>query len=208
MIRSIIICALGVIVLIGSGCTTYSGLRLTEVAGGTVELYLEQSNQLDFGIFGTSLEVKTEDGHNNSLNLLGAMPGGSYLVVFEEIGYTGQPVSVTYTDPFSNAQCAGIKVAESFFGWVPGATSFAFRIAGDLTNFYGVRIIVDDVVTFGTRPRPSIGGSFTEDTSLPVSLPPFSRSMSRKWGASGSIMDNKSESDWESAFPTFCGPTQ
>jgi hypothetical protein len=213
MIRGGAICILSIIALAGSaGCTAHPRLKLTEVAGGTVELYLDRQDQ--FNLSRLSLKVETATGYSNSFNLLGTMPGRSYLVIFEEVGYTGQPASATYVDPFSSIQCSGIKVAENFFGWNLGGTSFAFRLSGDsgrgpggIPGLFFSRWEVDDVVTFGTRPRPAVGGNFTEDTTAPISLPVPPGTVSRTWGPNGPI-DNDLESDWRNAFPTFCAQTQ
>jgi hypothetical protein len=80
-----------------AGCTAHPRVKLTEVAAGTVEIYLDR--QSSFDVSRLSLRVETGAGHSNSFNLLGTMSGRSYLVVFEENGYAGQPVPATYVDP-------------------------------------------------------------------------------------------------------------
>ena len=76
-----------------------------------------------------SLSIKTAN-YDHSLGLVSTIAARSYLVIFEEPGYSDQPAVATYTDPNTGAQCSGIKVAESSFGWNLGNTSYAFRLSG------------------------------------------------------------------------------
>lgn len=211
MNRAIPISIAALAVVGSSACSTRPALKITEVAGGTVELYLDESRSQNLDRL--SLQVETGAGYSESASLVGTMPGESFLVVFEEIGYSGGPVAATYSDPFTGDRCSGIKMAENTFGWNQGGTSFAFRLSGrssrvgGLAGLFQRRWQIDDVVTFGTRPRPSIGGSFTEDTTVPVGLPVPPGSVSRSWAA-GAPIDNDLESDWGNKFPSFCRETQ
>lgn len=198
---------LGVILFAAFGCSNHIKLEITEMSEGFLELYLDEPNDVDLSL--CTLEVAADPGYTNSLQLTGTMPADSYIVVWEEPGYTGPPVSAMYINPnVPNQQCAGIKVQEYFFGWNLRGNSFAVRISGDWSNFYGVKQKVDDKLAFGRRPRPALGGTFTEDTQLPLQVPnPPIGAIGRKW-MGGNPIDNNLESDWKTDFISVCAPTQ
>jgi hypothetical protein len=197
-----------------SGCGSQNPkLEITEIAPGLTELYLDDPDSLDLGAGGTTLEVKTANS-DKTLNLPGMMGARTFLVIFETSGYTGPPVPMMFNDPFTGRQCPGIQIAENSFGWNLGGTSFAYRLQGNngypggISNFFWRHWEADDTVTFGTRPRPVIGVTFVEDTSLPNSIPRSPGSLARKWGPNGPI-DNNRESDWKgSLVETLCSPSQ
>jgi hypothetical protein len=196
-----------------SGCGSQNPkLEITEIAPGVTELYLDDPDSLDLGVGGATLEVKTAN-YDKTLNLPGAMGARTYLVIFEKSGYTGPPVAMMFTDRFTSRQCPGIQIAENSFGWNLGGTSFAYRLHGNngypggISNFFWRHWETDDAVTFGTRPRPVIGGNFIEDTSAPNPIPAAPGTLVRKWGPNGPI-DNDRESDWKgSLVNTLCGPS-
>ncbi|MBZ4417511.1 hypothetical protein [Myxococcus sp. RHSTA-1-4] len=215
--------AVGVLLLVAlAGCTQRRGLVITEWFPEVVELYLDEpaSETLDLSPFSIQVRARQdlnpnvdEPDYANQAGLLGTMSGGSYLVIFEEFGYSGPPVSSTYTDPVTARQVPGIKVAEGFFGWNLGGASTSLRISGvtrgpgGIAGLFHVRQSVDDVLLLGGRPRPSIGGDFTEDTPSPVPLPLAPQTMGRKWGPGGPL-DNDVESDWRAGPRTFGEPSR
>ena len=212
MIRVVVILAVGIVVVTSFlGCTPHPKLKITEVAPGAVEIYLDDPNTLDLSR--VTLTSATGASFSNTLNLIGTMAARSYLVVYEEAGYTGQPVAATYTAPLTSVQCPGIKLSEDSFGWNLGNTNFAFRLSGSsgrgpsgIAGLFYRHWDSDDVVRIGTRPRPQIGGNFTEDTSTPVPLPFPPGTVSRNWGPNGPI-DNDLESNWHAALPSWCSQT-
>jgi len=213
---------LGVLAVISvSGCTNNRRLLITEWFPEVVELYLDEptGNTLNLAPYSMNVVAKVdlnpnvpEPDYSGTADLVGTITGGSYLVVFEEFGYRGTPVAGTYTDPVTGRQLPGIKVKEGFFGWNQGGASTSLRVSGvsrgpgGIAGLFSARQRVDDVLKIGGRPRPSIGGTFTEDTSAPVTLPQAPRTMGRKWGPNGPI-DNDLESDWRAGPGTFGAPT-
>lgn len=215
--------AVGVLLLLTlAGCSQRRGLLITEWFPEVVELYLDEpaSESLDLSQFSLQVQARQdlipnvdEPDHRNQVDLLGTLSGGSYRVIFEESGYTGPPVASTYTDPVTTRQVPGIKVEEGFFGWNLGGASTSLRISGTtrgpggLAGLFYVRDFVDDVLRLGGRPRPSLGGGFTEDTPAPVPLPVPPQTLGRKWGPDGPL-DNDLESDWRPGSRTFGEPTR
>ena len=222
MMRSPLLCAIGIMSVAPlSGCTQTRKLLITEWWPEVVELYLDEpaNKTLDLTPFSMNVQAKVdlipnvnEPDYTGTARLVGRITGGSYLVIFEEFGYTGSPVAGTYTDPVSTRQVPGIKVKQGFFGWNLGGASTSLRVSGvsrgpgGIAGLFAVRERVDDVVKIGTRPRPSIGGDFTEDTPSALPLPNPPQTMGRKWGPNGPI-DNNLESDWRAGPRSFGAPT-
>jgi hypothetical protein len=222
MTKKLLACAFGIsITIMSSGCNRNRRLLMTEWFPEVVELYLDEPAGNTLNLAGFSIDVNAkvdlnpnvaEPDYSNAADLVGTISGGQYLVIFEEFGYTGPPVTATYTDPVSARQIPGIKVKEGFFGWNLGGTSTSLRISGasrgpgGIAGLFYVRQRVDDVLKIGGRPRPAIGGTFTEDTPSPVPLPLAPQTMGRKWGPNGPL-DNNLESDWRAGLSTFGSPT-
>ncbi|MDQ3697939.1 MAG: hypothetical protein M3373_07935 [Gemmatimonadota bacterium] len=218
--RFVIVVGIGSVVAL-VGCSRDRELLMTEWFPEVVELYLDEpaGSTLDLSHYSMSVNAKqdlipnvAEPDYSNSVRLVGTISGGSYLVVFEEFGYTGPPVAGTYTDPVSMRQIPGIKVGEGFFGWNLGGASTSLRVSGvsrgpgGIAGIFYTRQRVDDVLKIGGRPRPSIGGDFIEDTPAFLPLPLAPQTLGRKWGPTGPI-DNDLESDWRAGPRTFGGPT-
>lgn len=213
MSRYLVALVVAVSALTTAACQTiYPELKITEVANGTVELYLNQSDAL--GLSDISLSVATSNGHTNDIRLMGILAGNSYLVLFEEPGYTGVPVSTTFEEPVWHRQCPGIKLPENALGGMQLNMGYAMRIEGGsgrgpngIAGLFFQRWDVSDVVAFGTRPRPSLGGQFVEDTATPVGVPiAGGLALARKWDSSGPI-DHGLESDWVLSLVSLCTAT-
>ena len=142
------------------------------------------------------------------------MGARTFLVIFEGSGYNGPPLSTTFTDPYTNAQCSGIQVAENTLGWNRGTTGFSFRVCCRfwiydqdtgplLSTLGGIRHsqIGDPTATSYCR-------GLHRGYSDPEAATASSTIADRKWGTNGPV-DNNLESDWKgSLVNTFCGPTQ
>jgi len=175
-------------------------LLITEWFPEVIELHLDEPTGTVLDLSGFSLEVRAKPNHQARVDLLGTMSGGDFRIVFEEFGYTGPPVSATFTDQVRGS-IPGIKVKQDFFGWDLGGTSSSFRVSGASANGK-----VDDVVLIGNRPRPTIGGTFVEDTAVPLPAGATLGTISRKFGPDGPI-DTDKESDWATGPRSFGGPT-
>ena len=156
-----------------TACTTHRGLMLTEVGDGALELYLDESADRTLPLRHVDLRWKSHadgaDPEEGTVALTGEIRGGEYVVVWEKPGHTGVPSRENYTN-FENQSVRGVAVAEGSFGAVDNARSYAFRIYQKRTVyvfpfFYRIERL-DDVVTFGPRPRPEIGGTFSENGDL------------------------------------------
>ncbi len=72
---------------------------------------------------------------------------------------------------------------------------------------------MDDVVLFGPRPRPAIGGNFLEDGSLGNDSPEAAGSPQSQQGTvsrrfpGGTAQDTDAEQDWRSRWESFGAPT-
>jgi hypothetical protein len=181
-------------------------LLITEWRPETVEIYLDEipGRTLDLADYAIAVKAKVdlirdvdEPDYEARANLVGNISGGEFLILFEEFGYSGPPITGTFTDPRTGSPVPGIKLPENFFGWNRGGASTALRLSGQ-----GRDGVVDDLMLIGDRPRPSLGGSFIEDTSsaMRLPLPPGpggsqTRTLSRKWNSQHPV-DNDKESDW------------
>ena len=187
-------------------------LLITEWFPDKVELHLDAppGTMLDLWPYFLQVQARTPPPnagiHSGQVDLFGPMTGGGFLIVFEEPGYSGSPVGETYTDPQTQTQSPGIKVADGFFGWNFGGDSTSLELLRSPTRPSGVLEPVDAVMLGENLPRPPISGDFTEDT--PIDLPDgaFLGSLSRKWGPNAPI-DNDLESDWKVAQRSFGSST-
>ncbi|MDQ3697938.1 MAG: hypothetical protein M3373_07930 [Gemmatimonadota bacterium] len=190
-----------------SACTRRPKLLLTEVQGDAVELYVDESAGTSVPLNRISFEVLTTAPHADTIDLIGTISGGGFVVVFAQPGYTGPPVQEPYTD-ISGRTTPGIKVQETLFGPNPAGVGSAYRVVASgrgpsgIAGLFYVRYEVDDVVKFGPQPRPAISGALTEDATPPVMFPPPPGNIGRKWGPSGPI-DGDLESDWKQSLPSF-----
>jgi hypothetical protein len=189
-----------------SASLTPRRLLITEWRPETVEIYLDEipGRTLDLADYAIAVKAKVdlirdvdEPDYEARANLVGNISGGEFLILFEEFGYSGPPITGTFTDPRTGSPVPGIKLPENFFGWNRGGASTALRLSGQ-----GRDGVVDDLMLIGDRPRPSLGGSFIEDTSsaMRLPLPPGpggsqTRTLSRKWNSQHPV-DNDKESDW------------
>jgi hypothetical protein len=175
-------------------------LLITEWFPEMVELHLDEPAGTTLDLAGLALDVRAGPNHQGRVDLFGTMSGGEFRIVFEEFGYMGPPVAGTFNDPV-RGPIPAIKVKQGFFGWNLGGVSTSLRVSG--TSAKGT---VDDVLLLGNRPRPQVGGTFVEDTAMPIALPVVPNTLARKWGPDGPI-DTDRESDWATGPPTFGAPT-
>jgi hypothetical protein len=157
------------------GCTAEWELKITEVGAGIVELHLNEAAGSQLVLADHAIQFLSTDNsgatanESGQLELIGSLGGGEFLVVFEVAGYTGAPVQQSFTT-FTGSNVPGIAVAEGSFGAVDPARSYAYRLYGRrfryIFPFFYTYDETDDVVTFGPRPRPSLGGTYAEDGSL------------------------------------------
>jgi hypothetical protein len=200
----------------GCGGTQGRNLVITEVGKKQVELFLNEPSGESLTLGGSyRLSVSTATGGSQSVNLGafgGPLAGGTFLMVWEEGGYTGPPMAA----PFSGGQqgpVPGIKVAADFFGDIDSVPS-EIRLTGTRNRASNVIAIfpvfttdqLDDVVRFGTpvANRPATGGSFAPDETLPN--PTGSLSLQRRWGAGGPT-DSNAEGDWTQSPTSWGVPT-
>jgi hypothetical protein len=126
---------------------------------------------------GQTLEWRSVDNSNPTMNtplsgsidLVGSLDGGQFIVVFEEPGHPGAGSTAFYSN-FFNQSVLGIEVAQDALGPVDPTRAYAFRVHGHVFHyvfpFFYYYVDSDDTVRFGPLGRPNIGGSFTEDNSL------------------------------------------
>jgi hypothetical protein len=185
------------------GCAVHRDLRISEVGLHAVELYLAEDSGNQLALADHTLTYKNSNGLEGEVDLgvFGTLPGGGWLVVWEEQNYSDPPEKEDFVNFFGRS-VPGIKVSDGFFGI---GISYSYRVSGKHRRGF-ITDKTDDVVKFGVQPRPSIGGSFIEDGSLANKVPSQSRTISRKWGIIHPI-DNDREDDWIKKTQSFGGPT-
>jgi hypothetical protein len=189
--------------LMFAGCAVHRDLRISEVGLHAVELYLAEESGNRLALADHTLKYKNSNGQEGEVDLgvFGTLPGGEWLVVWEEQNYSLTPVKEDFVN-FYGRSVPGIKVSDGFFGT---GISYSYRVSGKHERGL-ITDKTDDVVKFGAQPRPSIGGNFVEDGSLANKLPRGSRNISRKWGGIHPI-DNDREDDWEKKTQSLGAPT-
>lgn len=211
--RVLCLTALGVLL---TACTVNRQLLLTEVGLSAVELHLAEARTQVLGLSDIFLEYKNSSGATGRVALQGSIPGQGFLIVFEDPNHTGNPVPASYTNYYGRS-VPGLMVPNGFFGNMQLGQSLSYRVSG--RHFRLVALLfpvwdrVDDVVLFGPRPRPAIGGAFTEDGSLGNDFPrPPASSQSPQDTVSrlfpnGVAQDGNQEQDWRSRPDSFGAPT-
>ncbi len=216
-VKAVTSCLIAVSML--AGCTVHRKLRITEVGLTSVELHLDEPADHTLALVDHRFVYKSSGGVTSQIDLFGSIDGGKYLVVWEEAGYSGAPVSAGYTN-WAQTSVPGIKVEEGFFGTPQAGETFACRVFG--THRRGsVTDKVDDVVKFGPwdpmdaaiPARPDLGGgAFAEDGSLkdkerePGVGVIKAKTISRRWGANGPT-DNDRENNWTEKNESFGSAT-
>lgn len=165
--------------LMFTGCAVHRDLRISEVGLHAMELYFAEESGNRLALADHTLKYKNSNGQEGEVDLgvFGTLPGGGWLVVWEEQNYSGTPEKEDFLN-IANRYVPGIKVSDGFFGT---GISYSYRVSGKHNRGF-ITDKTDDVVKFGVQPRPSIGGTFVEDGSLANKLPRGSRNISRKWG--------------------------
>jgi hypothetical protein len=200
--------ALAALVAAAAACGTHRKLRITEVGAGVVELYLDEPTDHVIDLSRMEFAVAVSDPMAGPptvtrFDLVGELRGGEFVVVFEEAGNTTGPGAASYTNFFGNS-VNGISVPVGSLGIVDPARSYAMRVQGEYTISafpFWVKHSADDVVTFGPRPRPTLGGTFTEngtrDTVERTVAVGLTRGRTiRRRVVSGVPQDTDSEADW------------
>lgn len=192
------------------GCATNRKLKVTEVMPNQVELLLDEPNPLILA--GTKLKWISQDRQAQpvsgelDLGVAGTLQGGQFLEIFENSNYTGYPVAQTV-----GTSTPGIKVRNDFFPSYGSTPSVSMSVEG---SHYGSYIffvptaqdLVNDVVRFGPRPRPTTSGEFLENGSLDAIKPVGGDSVSRKFMGRDAV-DTDNESDWSSRPVSMGVPT-
>jgi hypothetical protein len=175
-IRALIVCAPFVVISL-CACVNQRKLLVSEVGVGVLELYLDEplGNSLSLHDYELHIESDAPDPldparpFERTVELLGTIGGGEFLVVWESGGHVGVPVADFYTN-FDNQSVRGIAVEPGTLGPLDNTKSYAFRVYARRYNyifpFFYNEDRSDDVVTFGPRPRPAIGGAFAETGDL------------------------------------------
>jgi hypothetical protein len=139
------------------------------------------------------------------LVLAGTLQGGKFLMIYEDPNYMGAPVASSFPGP-----TAGIKVKNGFFPGYGQNPSVSMSVDGKHFRTYIIFVPlyedqVNDVVRFGPTPRPSLFGTFHEDSSLSMVKPVGNDSVSRTF--SGNVpVDTDNESDWSRKQATPAAP--
>jgi hypothetical protein len=185
-------CAALVLVLPSlAGCTADRKLMISEVGFGVLELYLDEPPDHTLDLSDHVLEVRTrvpdpanpmqDVPYERSFELWGTLAGGQYLVIWEQPGRTGMPAYEQYEND-DEEYVTAIAVEPGTLGpaalamdgtvqvSVDNTRPYSFRVHGKHTRyvfpFFYAQDVTDDVVTLGPRPRPEIGGAFTETGAL------------------------------------------
>jgi hypothetical protein len=180
-------------------CERNRKLKVTEIGANRVEILLDEpfSNQLNLTNMKFRWTAKEPNAQATSgevpLDIVGSLSGGTFLVIYEDAGYNGPPVS----QPFHNSP--GIKVENGFFPGYGNNPGVSMQVdgtnSGTAVLFVPATDTVNDVVRFGPTPRPPLAGSFREDGSLTGEKPRGTESVSRQFSANGPV-DTDSETDW------------
>jgi hypothetical protein len=166
-------------VLGASACTSQRELLITEVGVGVVELYLNEPADHRLALRDHTLTVDTlvPDPANpgvhvtetSSIELVGTLDGGRFVVVWEEPGHVGPPRIASYQNFFGQS-VDGIAVAPGSLPRGDNALSYGVRVSARryryIFPFFYAQDRTDDLVTFGPRPRPVTGGDFLETGAL------------------------------------------
>ena len=219
--RLTLLCAypLAATVALASGCAmthVERNLIISEVGKKQVELYLDEpaGEILRLGQ-GMVLTVTTTAGNSSELDFGTydhTMPGGTFLMIWEEGGYTGPPVRQDYPGG-QTGYVPGLKVRQRFFDGIDSSPS-ELRLKGEHSRTTGVVVIlphrtverVRDVVRFGAPAidRPATGGSFRATGNL--GFPSGSVSLQRRWTPAGPL-DRDEEDDWKHNATSWGVPT-
>ncbi len=215
--RGSVLCPL---VALLAGCTATRGLRITEVGVGVLELYLDEPPDHTLSLSDHVLEFKSVDPATGttevgSIELFGSLDGGKFMVVWEAPNHTGPPISASYTN-FHQRSVDGIAVEPGALGVVDNARSYAYGVSASLYRyvfpFFYALDESDDVVTFGPRPRPSVGGAFAETGALDSVMRTLAQGIFRGrtvWRKAPSVngvntpQDNDTEADWREDDESF-----
>ncbi len=163
-------------------CTANRGLKISEVGVGVLELYLDEPAGNRLGLDDHFVEIKTiitdpmdpmrTIPWERTFELSGSLDGGEYLVLWEQPGRVGFP-GYEFYDNFDSESVPGIAFEPGTLaptGAVDNTKPFSYRIHARryryVFPFFYAQDVTDDVVTFGPRPRPAIGGAFTETGAL------------------------------------------
>jgi hypothetical protein len=204
--------------LVLASCTNDRNLKITEVGLTAVELHLDEPRGNSFNLVDQQFRYVNSAGYRSELDLFGTMPGGGWLVIWEQPGYTGNPTSASYINYFGRT-VPGIQVREGFFSST-NATTFAYRLTGRHTRyifpFFFAYDDTEDVVKFGDGTRPSIGGAFVETGYLGAAKVRTqgtgatpSKTISRLWSraTTPAMIDTDNEADWERKDDNFGAET-
>lgn len=177
------------VVLLLTACTQ---LLLTEVGLKAVELHLAEPSNNVLDLSDIFLEYRNSNGDTGRLELQGSTYGQGFL-----------------------CSVPGLMVRNGFFGNMQLGQSLSYRVSGRhfrLVALFPVWDEVDDVVRFGPRPCPAIGGAFVEDGSLGNDFPrppagnQAQETVSRLF-PSAVAQDNNQEQDWRTRPDSFGAAT-
>ena len=98
------------------GCTVHRDLRISEVGLHAVELYLAEDSGNRLALADHTLMYKNSNGLEGEVDLgvFGTLPGGGWLVVWEEQNYSDPPEKADFVNFFGRS-VPGIKVSDGFF---------------------------------------------------------------------------------------------
>jgi len=205
------------------GCGAQRDLVISEVGLRAVEISLNEAPGQSLELTGISLTFKNSLDESASIPLSGRIEGQKHLVIWEQAGYTGEPVSDFFND-FQNAPKPGMKVAQGTFGTQNNMLTYAYRLLGRHDRAWNSAVRydrVDDTVKFGpwgqnVPPRPTIGGDFVEDGSTanesrePRNAQTPARTLSRRLSPGSPntrdddrYIDTDTESDWDEMTESF-----
>jgi len=214
MSRSLVALSLAVLAL--CACTQNRKLWISEVGAQRLELYLDEPNGNALALGGQTLDWVAVDPmgvnapQSGSIDLSGSIPGGGFVVLFEDPSGPAVGSTPATVNDFLNRPVPGLAVAPSALGPTDPALGYAFRVHGHefryVFPFFYTYDDTDDTVRFGPPGRPNIGGTFTEDGSLqPVNRTPTvrqtkGRTIRRKTTSPNGVdipVDRDREADWQ-----------
>ena len=214
MSRSLVAVSLAVLSL--CACTQNRRLRISEVGAQRLELYLDEPNGNALALQGQTLDWVAVDPsgmnapHSGSIDLAGSIPGGGFLVLFEDPSVAPGGATPSTVDDFFHRSRPGLAVAPDALGPTDPTLGYAFRVHGHefryVFPFFYTYDDTDDTVRFGPPGRPNIGGAFSEDGSLqPVTRTPTmgqtkGRTIRRKTTRINGVdtpADRDREADWQ-----------